>query len=291
MDEVGARDAGEDLREGLPVGVRQHEGQLVVEIVRVLGQPRVPQEGGRHVEAGEALDELRELPAQHVGLLVGVLRHPQPAADGAPVAPARRRLLHVDAARRRGLEPPDRDQRVGDAAGILGKHVLEVVAERGRLDEERRVRVPDVELEPGSRLRGEVEILHREAGVHAEMRQQLHEERGAGPARAGNHDMLLQLGPALAALLPLRIRATVSAAAARARAAAAGTPARPLFGRAGILYIGAGAAVFRGCRGIAQSGSAPGLGPGGRKFESCCPDHCRSAAERPVPEALEDRIP
>ena len=26
-------------------------------------------------------------------------------------------------------------------------------------------------------------------------------------------------------------------------------------------------------RGIAQSGSAPGLGPGGRKFESCCPDH------------------
>ena len=25
---------------------------------------------------------------------------------------------------------------------------------------------------------------------------------------------------------------------------------------------------------MAQSGSAPGLGPGGRKFESCCPDHC-----------------
>ena len=24
---------------------------------------------------------------------------------------------------------------------------------------------------------------------------------------------------------------------------------------------------------MAQSGSAPGLGPGGRKFESCCPDH------------------
>ena len=28
-----------------------------------------------------------------------------------------------------------------------------------------------------------------------------------------------------------------------------------------------------GYRGMAQSGSAPGLGPGGRKFESCCPDH------------------
>ena len=26
-------------------------------------------------------------------------------------------------------------------------------------------------------------------------------------------------------------------------------------------------------RGVAQSGSAPGLGPGGRRFESCLPDH------------------
>ena len=25
-------------------------------------------------------------------------------------------------------------------------------------------------------------------------------------------------------------------------------------------------------RGVAQSGSAPGLGPGGRRFESCHPD-------------------
>ena len=27
------------------------------------------------------------------------------------------------------------------------------------------------------------------------------------------------------------------------------------------------------CRGIAQPGSAPVLGTGGRKFESCYPDH------------------
>ncbi|MEY4954149.1 MAG: hypothetical protein RI981_234, partial [Bacteroidota bacterium] len=26
-------------------------------------------------------------------------------------------------------------------------------------------------------------------------------------------------------------------------------------------------------RGVAQAGSAPGLGPGGRRFESCLPDH------------------
>ena len=26
-------------------------------------------------------------------------------------------------------------------------------------------------------------------------------------------------------------------------------------------------------RGIAQSGSAPALGVGGRRFKSCCPDH------------------
>ena len=25
-------------------------------------------------------------------------------------------------------------------------------------------------------------------------------------------------------------------------------------------------------RGVAQAGSAPGLGPGGRRFESCLPD-------------------
>ena len=31
-------------------------------------------------------------------------------------------------------------------------------------------------------------------------------------------------------------------------------------------------------RGVAQSGSAPGLGPGGRRFESCRPDlfRCKS---------------
>ena len=30
-------------------------------------------------------------------------------------------------------------------------------------------------------------------------------------------------------------------------------------------------------RGVAQAGSAPGLGPGGRRFESCLPDHAASA--------------
>ena len=30
---------------------------------------------------------------------------------------------------------------------------------------------------------------------------------------------------------------------------------------------------YQSVRGMAQPGSAPGLGPGGRKFESCCPDH------------------
>ena len=29
-------------------------------------------------------------------------------------------------------------------------------------------------------------------------------------------------------------------------------------------------------RGVAQSGSAPGLGPGGRRFESCHPDNMQS---------------
>ncbi|VXC96772.1 hypothetical protein SPHINGOAX6_70646 [Sphingomonas sp. AX6] len=29
----------------------------------------------------------------------------------------------------------------------------------------------------------------------------------------------------------------------------------------------------RPSRGVAQAGSAPGLGPGGRRFESCLPDH------------------
>ena len=30
--------------------------------------------------------------------------------------------------------------------------------------------------------------------------------------------------------------------------------------------------LFKDTRGVAQSGSAPGLGPGGRRFESCHPD-------------------
>jgi hypothetical protein len=31
-------------------------------------------------------------------------------------------------------------------------------------------------------------------------------------------------------------------------------------------------------REVAQAGSAPGLGPGGRRFESCLPDHLESSA-------------
>src|SRR5262245_15169079 len=37
--------------------------------------------------------------------------------------------------------------------------------------------------------------------------------------------------------------------------------------------LGVRAMRWRSDRGIAQSGSAPALGAGGRKFESCCPDH------------------
>ena len=36
-----------------------------------------------------------------------------------------------------------------------------------------------------------------------------------------------------------------------------------------ILYT---FALAKEKRGVAQSGSAPGLGPGGRRFESCRPD-------------------
>ena len=32
--------------------------------------------------------------------------------------------------------------------------------------------------------------------------------------------------------------------------------------------------LFEKYREVAQLGSAPGLGPGGRRFESCLPDHC-----------------
>src|SRR5215468_3101255 len=35
-------------------------------------------------------------------------------------------------------------------------------------------------------------------------------------------------------------------------------------------------------RGIAQSGSASGLGPEGRRFKSCCPDHIAERARRSV---------
>ena len=47
-------------------------------------------------------------------------------------------------------------------------------------------------------------------------------------------------------------------------------------------------------RGIAQFGSAPGLGPGGRRFESCCSDHflmcgCSSMVE-PQPSKLVARV-
>ena len=39
------------------------------------------------------------------------------------------------------------------------------------------------------------------------------------------------------------------------------------------LIVANVSAIRRGGRGVAQAGSAPGLGPGGRRFESCLPDH------------------
>jgi len=41
-------------------------------------------------------------------------------------------------------------------------------------------------------------------------------------------------------------------------------------GDAGLNYI---FAPPKKVRGVAQSGSVPGLGPGGRRFESCRPDN------------------
>ena len=56
--------------------------------------------------------------------------------------------------------------------------------------------------------------------------------------------------------------------------------------------------VFRVCnRGVAQPGSAPGLGPGCREFESLHPDLCRWLmfklihAKHDVPVAQLDRAP
>ena len=47
-----------------------------------------------------------------------------------------------------------------------------------------------------------------------------------------------------------------------------------------ILYT---FALAKEKRGVAQSGSAPGLGPGGRRFESCRPDTKRgSSYEEPL---------
>jgi len=34
-----------------------------------------------------------------------------------------------------------------------------------------------------------------------------------------------------------------------------------------------------GNQGVAQSGSAPALGAGGRRFESCCPDQFSAVAQ------------
>mgnify|MGYP007113600788 CR=1 FL=1 len=40
-----------------------------------------------------------------------------------------------------------------------------------------------------------------------------------------------------------------------------------------MLYISIRRLKNQVLRGVAQFGSAPGLGPGGRRFESCRPDH------------------
>jgi hypothetical protein len=43
--------------------------------------------------------------------------------------------------------------------------------------------------------------------------------------------------------------------------------------------------TIRHIREVAQAGSAPGLGPGGRRFESCLPDHFLLDFMKPAPEA------
>ena len=56
-------------------------------------------------------------------------------------------------------------------------------------------------------------------------------------------------------------------------------PRRPCGCEAAIDRRGGGVVPWRCCeveRGMAQPGSASALGAEGRRFESCCPDHCRS---------------
>ncbi len=43
-------------------------------------------------------------------------------------------------------------------------------------------------------------------------------------------------------------------------------------------------------RGVAQSGSAGGLGPSGRRFESCLPDHTKSIIDKVMFFAISSRI-
>jgi hypothetical protein len=43
-------------------------------------------------------------------------------------------------------------------------------------------------------------------------------------------------------------------------------------------------------RGVAQSGSAPGLGPGGRRFESSLPDHVFNDLQTPHINYFGDQI-
>ena len=45
-----------------------------------------------------------------------------------------------------------------------------------------------------------------------------------------------------------------------------------LVNHSACIYVRGGVSKAA-CRGVAQSGSASGLGPEGRRFESCLPDH------------------
>ena len=66
----------------------------------------------------------------------------------------------------------------------------------------------------------------------------------------------------------------------------AGSPVRPGIALAGPRFGGYNAASH-GTRSVAQSGSAPRSGRGGRRFESCHSDQC----DRPRPQAWRRRLP
>ena len=182
----------------------QDRRQLFKQELTVVHNPRELQHGDGDEPVGKRPKQLIKLVQQHRFLLVLVrresqtaihllVRSPQCPRDAFMQRPFRfGPVLHITAALRGGVKSAHREKHVVDDDILACKDLLDVLRQVGVFDDVRTALAPNIVLE--TRLRARVDMFREsfrlEPCVQSKVGQELNQECGAGPASAGDNNMM-----------------------------------------------------------------------------------------------------